>query len=288
MHLIIVSGRSGSGKSTALSVLEDSGFYCIDNLPALLLIELVKRTLLNAESSYPKMVVSIDARNLHTEINRFDDILSEIRALQVKCDVLFLDAKDDVLLERFSQTRRGHPLTNITCALDEALTAETKLLEPIYRSASLMIDTSSLNIYQLYDLIKLRLLDNSEPITLFLLESFGFKYGLSKHSDLVFDVRCLPNPYWQTNLRDKSGLTPEVSDYFAHFCEVNNLIDDTYQYLRKWLPKFSQNHRNYVTIGIGCTGGFHRSVYVSSQIWQRLQHDITNLQLRHRDLAKNN
>jgi UPF0042 nucleotide-binding protein len=206
MRLIIVSGRSGSGKSTALDVLEDNGFYCIDNLPAGLLPELAERALVHTELLHPQVAVSIDARNLPSHLQRFPELLAEVRARHIKCDVLYLDADEETLLKRFSETRRRHPLTNESRSLAEAIADESLLLGPIIDLADLKIDTTRLNLYQLRDSLKLRLLNQPEPGTAFLLESFGFKRGMPVDADLVFDVRCLPNPYWKPDLRDFSGL----------------------------------------------------------------------------------
>ena len=197
MRLVIVSGRSGSGKSTALAVLEDNGFYCIDNLPAGLLPELAERALIHTELAQPLVAVSIDARNLPSHLSRFPQLLEEVRNRHIQCDVLYLDADEETLLKRFSETRRRHPLSSASRSLAEAIRDETKLLGPIVDLADLTINTTNLNLYQLRDTIKLRLLNKPEPGTAFLVESFGFKRGMPVDADLVFDVRCLPNPYWK-------------------------------------------------------------------------------------------
>ena len=170
MRLIIVSGRSGSGKSTALAVLEDNGFYCIDNLPAGLLPQLAENALINTELMQPKVAVSIDARNLPGHLSRFPELLEDARARHIQCDVLYLDADEDTLLKRFSETRRRHPLTNANRSLAEAIRVESDMLGPIADLADLKIDTTNLNLYQLRDSIKLRLLNQPEPGTAFLVE----------------------------------------------------------------------------------------------------------------------
>ncbi|UVE18557.1 RNase adapter RapZ [Pseudomonas sp. LS44] len=284
MRLIIVSGRSGSGKSTALDVLEDNGFYCIDNLPAGLLPELAERSLLHTELIEPLVAVSIDARNLPSQLERFPELLNEVRARFINCDVLYLDADEEVLLKRFSETRRRHPLTNERRPLAEAIADESTLLGPIADLADLRIDTSHLNLYQLRDSLKLRLLNKPEPGTAFLVESFGFKRGMPVDADLVFDVRCLPNPYWKPELREHSGLEQEVIDYLSAQPDVEEMYQDIYAYLTKWLPRFAASNRAYVTIAIGCTGGHHRSVYLAERLGQSLQH-LKNVQVRHRDLS---
>lgn len=285
MRLIIVSGRSGSGKSTALDVLEDNGFYCIDNLPAGLLPELAERALLHTELLQPQVAVSIDARNLPSQLKRFPELLDEVRSRHIHCDVIYLDADDETLLKRFSETRRRHPLTNDKRSLAEAIRDEELLLGAISDHADLKIDTTHLNLYQLRDTLKLRLLNQPEPGTAFLIESFGFKRGMPVDADLVFDVRCLPNPYWKAELRDFSGLDQPVIDYLSAQPDVDEMFQDIHGYLSKWLPRFAASNRAYVTVAIGCTGGHHRSVYLAERLGQALKVPLKNLQVRHRDLA---
>jgi UPF0042 nucleotide-binding protein len=285
MRLIIVSGRSGSGKSTALDVLEDNGFYCIDNLPAGLLPDLAERTLMHTELLHPQIAVSIDARNLPSQLKRFPELLADVRARHIHCDVIFLDADDETLLKRFSETRRRHPLTNESRSLAEAIADESLLLGPITDLADLKIDTTRLNLYQLRDSLKLRLLNQPEPGTAFLIESFGFKRGMPVDADLVFDVRCLPNPYWKPDLRDFSGLDQPVVEYLSSQPDVEEMYQDIFSYLNKWLPRFAASNRAYVTVAIGCTGGHHRSVYLANRLGDALKPILKNVQTRHRDLS---
>ena len=285
MRLIIVSGRSGSGKSTALNVLEDNGFYCIDNLPASLLPDLAQRALLHTELLHPQVAVSIDARNLPSQLQRFPELLQEARDKHIQCDVVYLDADDETLLKRFSETRRRHPLTTDSRSLAEAIADETHLLAPIADLADLKLNTTNLNLYQLRDVLKLRLLNKPELGTAFLVESFGFKRGMPVDADLVFDVRCLPNPYWKPELREHTGLEVEVQEYLAAQPDVEEMYQDILAYLNKWLPRFAASNRAYVTIAIGCTGGQHRSTYIAERIGQALKETLTNVQIRHRDLS---
>ena len=285
MRLIIVSGRSGSGKSTALDVLEDNGFYCMDNLPAGLLPDLAERALLNTEMLLPQVAVSIDARNLQSHLKRFPELLEQVRQRNIRCDILYLDADDETLLKRFSETRRRHPLTDENRSLAEAIADESQVLAPIVDLADLKIDTTHLNLYQLRDSLKLRLLGQPEPGTAFLIESFGFKRGMPVDADLVFDARCLPNPYWRPELRDFSGLQQPVVDYLAAQPEVEEMYQDILAYLEKWLPRFAASNRAYVTIAVGCTGGHHRSVYLANRLSQALKKPLKNVQVRHRDLS---
>ncbi|MFT0212703.1 RNase adapter RapZ [Pseudomonas sp. F1_0610] len=284
MRLIIVSGRSGSGKSTALDVLEDNDFYCIDNLPALLLPQLAERTLLSAELLHPLVAVSIDARNMPNQLAQFPALLQTVRERNIDCQILYLDADDKTLLKRFSETRRRHPLTNDTRSLAEAIEDENTVLEPIASLADVSIDTSELNLYQLRDTIKLQLLERPEPTTAFLVESFGFKRGIPIDADLVFDVRCLPNPYWKPDLRPLSGLDQAIKDYLSGQHDAEEMYQDIYTYLSKWLPRIAASNRAYVTIAIGCTGGRHRSVYLAQRLSEALSAELNNVQVRHRDL----
>ncbi|WP_205341107.1 RNase adapter RapZ [Denitrificimonas caeni] len=286
MRLVIVSGRSGSGKSTALDVLEDNDFYCIDNLPAMLLPELAERTLLATELVYPQIAVSIDARNAPNQLERFPELLAGLRERHIICDVLYLDADDETLLKRFSETRRRHPLTNDSRSLAEAIRDEKVLLSPIIDLADLTVDTSHLNLYQLRDTIKLRLLDKPEPGTAFLIESFGFKRGVPVDADVVFDIRCLPNPYWKPELRAYCGLDQPIIDYLGEQADVAEMYSDIYTYLAKWLPRFAASNRAYVTVAIGCTGGQHRSVYMAQRIGEALGKELSNVQIRHRDVVR--
>ena len=288
MRLIIVSGRSGSGKSTALDVLEDNDFYCIDNLPAMLLPELAERTLLAAELVHPQIAVSIDARNAPNQLERFPELLAGLRERHIVCDVLYLDADDETLLKRFSETRRRHPLTNDSRSLAEAIRDEKVLLAPITDLADLTINTSHLNLYQLRDSIKLRLLDKPEPGTAFLIESFGFKRGVPVDADVVFDIRCLPNPYWKPHLRAYCGLDQPIIDYLNEQTDVEEMYADIYAYLAKWLPRFAASNRAYVTVAIGCTGGQHRSVYMAQRLGEALRQELSNVQIRHRDAVRIN
>lgn len=283
MRLVVVSGRSGSGKSTALHLLEDSGFYCIDNLPAGLLPELARQAN-NTDLSLPKVAISIDARNLPSDLQRFPELLKQVRDAGIHCDVLFLAATDEVLIKRFSETRRKHPLTDGNLSLGEAIAAELKLLEPIIDLASLKIDTSHLTLYQLRDLLKQRLLSTQNNSPSILIQSFGFKRGVPVDADLVFDVRCLPNPYWKPDLRPFSGKDQQIRDYLDAEPDVQDMYQDIHHFLQKWLPRYAAGERSYMSIGIGCTGGHHRSVYIAERLVRELSAENQNLLIRHRDL----
>jgi UPF0042 nucleotide-binding protein len=281
MRLIIVSGSSGSGKSTALHVLEDMGFICIDNLPASLLPNLVKRINQDDEKQY---AVSIDARNSAEDIASLPLLIKSVDLAALKYRVMFLDAENNVLLRRFSETRRRHPLSNQDTNLQAAITSEKKLLKPIIDIADINIDTSDMGFHDLRDLVKRNIFAFNKSSTSILFQSFGFKYGLPRDADLVFDVRCLPNPHWDISLRVLTGNDEGVIKFLEKEPEVIDMYDDIRVYLERWLPAYEANNRSYMTICIGCTGGQHRSVYLCNILTKHFQKTLDDVQLRHREL----
>ncbi len=283
-QLVIISGRSGSGKSTALHVLEDIGFTCIDNLPASLLPSLAE----NSERlSGMRYAVSIDARNHTCDLQQAPEIILRSPIQHLSYKILYLDANDDTLLKRFSETRRKHPLSDEKTDLHQAIQQESQLLKPIFELANISIDTSEMGYHDLRDFIKQRFLSTNEDNAAVLFQSFGFKYGLPKDADLVFDVRCLPNPHWQTELRSLTGQDTAVKNYLSQQPQVNDMLQDIQQFLERWLPRYKENNRSYITIAIGCTGGQHRSVYLCEQLSAYFSQASSNIQLRHRELLKN-
>lgn len=284
MKLIIVSGRSGSGKSTALNVLEDLGFYCIDNLPASLLHELGKQSTHSEDQRLSKVAVSIDARNLPSGIENFSRIIDDYRQQGSEVDVLYLDAKNDTLLKRFHATRRKHPLSNTSRSLKEAIEQERHILGPISDHSDLIIDTSELSLYELRDLVKLRVAGRKSQHMALLFQSFGFKHGVPSDADFVFDVRCLPNPYWDPSLRKFTGLDQPVIDFLASQPEPAEMASDIIKFLSSWIPRFRDSNRSYMTIAIGCTGGQHRSVYLCELVGRHFATDDDNVQIRHKEI----
>lgn len=285
MRLVIISGRSGSGKSTALHVMEDAGFYCIDNLPAALLPPLVERMMQSAERP-EGIAVSIDARNMIEDLFRFPDILSEVKAFHPRCDIVFLDAREATLVTRFSETRRKHPLSNTETDLREAIEREKVLLEPIREMADICIDTTKLNLYELRERIQEQVARDAVPGLAIVFQSFGFKNGVPVDADYVFDVRCLPNPHWRKELRDFTGQEKPVINYLDHEPSVQNMFTDIANFLDHWLPSFASGSRTYLTIAIGCTGGKHRSVYLSEALKKHFSEKFSNVQVRHRELSR--
>ncbi|WP_250464494.1 RNase adapter RapZ [Microbulbifer litoralis] len=290
MRLVIISGRSGSGKSSALQLLEDVGFNCIDNLPASLLPELVKRVREQAPGDdtpnalgSPRLALGIDARNLWQDVQQAPRVIGELRESGVQCDVIYLDARSPVLVQRFSETRRKHPLSDNRTHLLEALNREKELLAPLAAMADLVIDTSSLSLHQLRDLVKTRVVGQESPGMAILFQSFGFKHGVPVDADLVFDLRCLPNPYWVAELRQKTGLDPEVAEYLRSHPQTDDMERDITGFLERWLPAYQKSNRSYTCISIGCTGGRHRSVYMVEQLARAFAGHFDNVQVRHRE-----
>jgi len=285
MNLVIISGLSGSGKSVALNTLEDIGFYCIDNLPVGLLgalaLELSKQDL---ESGH-RAAVSIDARNHPGQLERFPEIIRELRESSIDCRILFLQAETETLLKRFSETRRKHPLTDSNTGLADAITEERRLLSPIAANADLFIDTSQTNIHQLRGLVRECMGQQNDSGPSLLLKSFGYKHGIPADADFVFDVRCLPNPHWETSLRSKTGLDKEVAEFLEREPTVRELHEHLTHYLTTWIPRFREDNRSYLSIAIGCTGGQHRSVYLVERLAQSLAGRFGNIVVRHRELG---
>ena len=283
MNLVIISGRSGSGKSTVLHILEDRGYYCIDNLPASLLPSLSKR-LAEESSEIPQVAVSIDARNISTDLQRVPEIIKHLSE-SLTVQVIFLDANSQSLLKRFSESRRKHPLTTAEIGLKEAIDKESELLEPLSLLAALTIDTSKMSLQTLRDRVKKHLLESEDSTMALLIQSFGFKNGVPVDADIVYDVRCLPNPYWDTNLRSLTGLDSAVAEFLSGEPQVVEMIDDIKHYLSRWLPRYEENNRSYITVAIGCTGGQHRSVFVCEALAKALAEEVPTIQIRHRELS---
>jgi len=282
LSLIVISGRSGSGKSTALNVLEDMGYYCIDNLPVSLLAPLITR--LSSALTIDKVAVSIDARNIADDLVLFPATITDFDSKIVETTVIFLDAASPTLVKRFSETRRKHPLSNKVTDLREALELESSLLDAISDLAALTIDTTSLTIHELRDEISTRVARQTHEFALLFL-SFAYKRGVPVDADLVFDVRCLPNPHWKLDLRSLCGLDEPVQVFLNQQSEFVEMFTDVSEYLNKWLPRFEANNRSYLTVAIGCTGGQHRSVFMCQKLFDNYQSNFTNVQVRHRELS---
>ena len=285
MNLLIISGLSGSGKSIALHVLEDLGYYCIDNLPIGMLPALAEQLKHHHDHSQGCVAIGIDARNLTGDLQQFPTILKNLDGPDTHCEVFFLEANDATLLKRFSETRRRHPLSSEEVPLNEAIIQERTLLEPISGSADLLIDTSQTNVHQLRDLIHRRVSSAEHAQLSILFESFGYKHGIPIDADFVFDIRCIPNPHWVPELRALTGHNEEVVDYQEQHEDVHSMYHDIQQLLETWIPRFEADNRSYITIAIGCTGGQHRSVYMANKLSQYFSEQRDGVLTRHRELS---
>ena len=266
-------------------MLEDAGYYCIDNLPAGLLSQLIEENYGGGDKPRTRIAVSIDARNLPGQLSRFGDIMEALPA-SVNAEIVFLDANDATLTKRFSETRRRHPLSNKEVSLSEALHAELVMLGPIISAASLKLDTSELTVHQLRELVSNTVARSNRAGMVLLFKSFGFKHGIPIDADIVYDLRCLPNPYWLPELRADSGRDNSVIAFLQESPEVEDMLGDIRNYLQKWLPSFDRSNRSYFTVALGCTGGRHRSVYFSERLYEHFVDLFPDSQVRHRDLDR--
>ncbi len=283
MSFFIISGLSGSGKSIALQALEDMGFYCIDNLPAAMLPHLAGQIADARGDALKNVGIGLDARN-HVFLSEVPASLERLQALGIEYKIVFLEAEESVLVKRFKQTRRRHPLTDRKTSLLEGIRRERTLLEPISFAAAMRFDTTHTTPAELRQCMhELVGAEGSAGVTL-LFESFGFKHGTPLDADYVFDVRCLPNPYWEPELRRFSGLDVPVAEFLEKNEEVHSLFADICTFLEKWIPAFAREPRSYLTIAVGCTGGQHRSVYMARRLAEHFSAKGVATQLRHREL----
>jgi UPF0042 nucleotide-binding protein len=285
-RLIIVSGLSGSGKSVALHVLEDLGYYCIDNMPAALLKSLLDEVSRIDDRSPVRVAVGVDARNRRQDLQLLPRLIEDLRNNNVQTDFLFLQASDDILLKRYSETRRRHPLDRHGSELRSAIKEERELLGQVIDSADLIIDTSRTSVYELADAIRKRVDRRGRNTLSVLIESFGYKSGIPADADFVFDLRCLPNPYWKQELRSLTGQDPSVSKFLDEQPAFVRMYEDILAFLTRWIPEYVSFDRSYLTIAIGCTGGQHRSVYMAEKLAQALKKTHEPVLTRHNELPQ--
>lgn len=284
VQLVIISGRSGSGKTVALRALEDLGYYCIDNLPVMFLKELTEI----APQRYPRLAVSIDIRNIPEDDSYLESIFNNIKSdASIHSTLIFCDADDQVLVKRYSETRRLHPLSKNNLSLEEAILLERTKLAGISGFADLRIDTSELSVHSLSNEIVTAIIGTPEKRLVMVFESFGFKNGIAKDADFVFDARFLPNPFWEKELRSFTGLDQPVKDFFARYPEVDAYVDQIDNLLSSWLNAIESSNRSYLTVSVGCTGGCHRSVYIAQKLADLYHSRGLNVQVRHRSLNIN-
>ncbi len=265
IHLIVLTGMSGGGKTVALRALEDLEFYCVDNLPSALLPQLVNAVMQGNPTAHRRIAVGVDVRNRGTDLDHMPSVLSDLAGAGVQVHLIFLDCSDAVLIKRYSETRRRHPLASHGLSLGDAIAVERKLLRPMMAIAEKVIDSSELNVHQLRRLVATGYAQATEGLTL-MFQSFAFRRGLPQDADFVFDARCLPNPHWQPKLRPLSGKDAPVRDFLDAEPLVGEFFTDTAHWLDAWLPRFEADDRSYLTISVGCTGGRHRSVYLVEKL----------------------
>ncbi|MEI8631625.1 RNase adapter RapZ [Vibrio sp. PP-XX7] len=285
MRLIIVSGQSGAGKSVALRVLEDLGYYCVDNLP----VDLLDAFLQSVRIGKQNIAVSLDIRNLPQDPSSLITTIQSIKSsMSDDVSILFLDATQDTLLKRYSETRRIHPLSlqNNQLTLAQAIEHEKQILSPLKEHADLTLDSTNQSIHDLSETIRMRVEGRERKELVMVFQSFGFKYGLPNDADFVFDVRFLPNPHWQPELRALTGLDAPVRSFLEHQPEVMEMKRHIQSFIEYWLPALEKNNRSYLTIAIGCTGGKHRSVYLTQQIGEYFSQLSHQTQIRHTSLEK--
>lgn len=270
-RLIIVSGISGSGKTVALHALEDLGYYCIDNLPVALLKSLMAEVTQPGENGATRIAVGVDARNRPNDLKALPRLVDELQEADVQTDLLFLQASDDILLKRYRETRRRHPLAVQGTELRSAIADERKLLEQVINAADLIIDTSRTSVYELADAIRDRVDRRKVDMLSVLIESFGYAHGIPSDADFVFDIRCVPNPYWIPELRSLTGRDVEVGQFLDRQPDFTRMYEDILTFLEHWIPKYLRFDRSYLTVALGCTGGLHRSVYMTEKLVKALR-----------------
>lgn len=284
-RLSIVTGMSGSGKSVALATLEDEGFFCIDNLPAKLLPDIIDRLLGEEGARYQSLAIGVDMRS---EQGSSDALLGLMQTLSQRQDaeveMLFLDADRSTLATRYSETRRKHPLSTQSRTLIHAIDDEARALTPVKAEADLVIDTSQMNLHELREVIRTFVLGRTTSRLALIFQSFGFKHGGPVSTDFMFDVRCLPNPYWEAELRALDGRDPAIVDYLSQHSDVLDMYTHIRDFVARWLPNFEAENRAYLTISIGCTGGRHRSVYLTERLAAHFSELHDSVSLRHREL----
>ena len=277
-RILIVTGQSGSGKSSALQVLEDLGYYCIDNLPLALLPEIVEK--LDRENNLEQLALGVDVRSTRADLQEFDHVFEQLQKYG-SVDIIYLTTQDQELISRFSASRRPHPLAGRFKSLNQCIQEEKTLLLPIQLRSTVHIDTTDKSVHDLKHTL-LSKLGQSDKLIL-ILQSFGYKHGIPLDADYVFDVRHLPNPHWDLELRKYSGLDLPVQQFLLQSEQTNEMFQDIYYFLDKWLPAFSEGHRHYMTVSIGCTGGQHRSVYIVDRLKKALEAKWS-IQVLHREM----
>jgi UPF0042 nucleotide-binding protein len=286
MRLIIVSGLSGSGKSIALNMLEDLGWFCTDNIPVGLLNAFISHAVQRPGELYDKLAVGLDARNDPLEIAQVPAMLRGLRRSGIQSELIYLAAEEETLLRRFGETRRRHPLVRAGLDLRGAIAEELSLLDPLTDGADLVIDTTRTSVHQLREQIRARVEPRTKDRLSIMFESFGYKHGIPGGADFVFDARTLPNPYWVPALQTYNGMDPPVIEFLSNEPTVTGLLNDIIEFIDRRIPLYQTNNRAYLTVAIGCTGGQHRSVYLVEQLTKHFSNRYTGVVGRHSSLER--
>lgn len=281
MRLLIISGLSGSGKSVALHMLEDLDYYTLDNIPARLLPTLIVQLRNIDDAKFDRIAIGLDTRPAPHDVEETSRLVGQLRQQGDGCEVLFLQAGTEVLLKRYSETRRKHPLSSEGRGLKEAIAFERQLLAPICDLADVVIDTSRMSVHELRVAVRERLATSDDGRMSMLFQSFGYKHGIPGDADFVFDARSLPNPYWVSGLRSQTGRDKPVIDYLQRHPPVKRFVDDIATFLDHWIPEIQRSNRSYLTVAIGCTGGQHRSVHMANRLTRYFSTIYPNVACRH-------
>lgn len=283
-RLVIISGLSGAGKTIALNTLEDLGFYCIDNLPVSLLKEFAGQINDGAIKIAHEIAIGIDARNTAREIAKLPELIGALKQGGLQTELVFVEAGDDVLTRRYSETRRKHPLSTKSVSLSAAINKERRVMRELSEQADLRIDTTHTQMHELRDLVRKRIAGRPPSSLSVQFISFGYKHGIPRDADFVFDARCLPNPYWRKNLRDLTGKDQAVVRFLAAHKQVSRMITHIRSFLSCWIPQFEADNRSYLCIAVGCTGGHHRSVYIIERLTEYFRQVGKHVIINHRDI----
>jgi UPF0042 nucleotide-binding protein len=283
-RLIIVSGLSGAGKTVVLNSLEDLSYYTIDNLPISLLSELITQ-FSKEDSDLPKLIaIGIDARNKKSELDYLPERIKSLLDKKISTELIYIDANDEVLTKRFSETRRKHPLSSDKVSLLDAIHQEREITLEIAQASDLRVDTSFMQLNELRDIVRERIARREKALLSLQIISFGYKNGIPKDSDFVFDLRCLPNPYWKKHLRQYSGKDQPIIEFLSKQDSVMQMLNDLEGFLERWIPQFETDNRSYLSIACGCTGGHHRSVFIAEHLAKKFTQQGKQVIMRHRDL----
>ena len=283
-RLIIVSGLSGAGTTVVLNTLEDLSYYTIDNLPTSLLNTLIEQFSEGDSSLSRQIAIGIDARNSHDNFSSVSESILALLKQHKTIELIFIEANDDVLTKRFSETRRKHPLSSDSISLTDAIKKEREIIGELAEAADLSIDTSHMQLHELRNIVRERIARREIATLSLQFMSFGYKNGIPKDADFVFDLRCLPNPYWKKDLRKYCGVDQPVIDFLSKQKNVNRMLEDLERFLESWIPQFEADNRSYLSIAFGCTGGHHRSVFIAEQLAEKFRAQKKQVIIRHRDI----